>query len=528
MLPLLTRAEARAVDRDAETRLGLPTLALMENAGAGAARVLCDAMPDRLGRVVVVGGTGQNGGDGWVLARHLVTAGLPAPTCFVVGDPERITGDARVNFGTLAHLGIAPTPITEATGLGPLEAALGRATVLVDGVFGTGLDRPVAGVAAAALGAMAASSVPILALDLPSGIDSDTGAILAVAAPAALTVTFGAHKRGLWQHPGATYAGEVRLVHLGVPVSPSRGAAVLLVSDDLGSLVRPRPRDAHKGTAGHVLVIAGRGGTAGAASLAGLAALRGGAGLCTVVTRPCARRAVEAGTPQECMLSTLPEAEDDAVAHVLALAEGKRAAVLGPGLGTYDALAARLAVALPLPAVVDADALGRLAVVDGGGLEALRGAAAPRVLTPHPGEAARLLGLTAAAVQRDRHAAATAIAARSGQVCVLKGAGTVVAHPNGRQAVVGAGTPALAVAGTGDVLAGLVGAALCAHPATLDGAFDAACAAALLHALAGERVAHGGDRGLLAHEVADAAPAVLAAALGATCRIRATASPLTR
>jgi NAD(P)H-hydrate epimerase len=524
MLPLLTREEARRLDRDAEERLGLPTLALMENAGAGAARVLLEALgPRPSGATVVVGGTGQNGGDAWVLARHLRTEGRPPPACFVVGDPARITGDARIQFDTLRRLGVDPLPLTAATGLGPLRAALAGASAVVDGVFGTGLDRAVTGLPAAALEAVNAAGAPVLALDLPSGIDSDTGSVLGSAVRATLTATFAAPKRGLLQHPGAGHAGEVRLVPIGVPVAPDAGAAALASADDLRALLHPRARDAHKGSAGHVLVVAGRAGTTGAARLAGLGALRGGAGLCTVATRSCARAALDAGIA-ELMLATLPDDEADAIGFALALCEGKRAAVVGPGLGAHDGLAAALAVAIPLPAVLDADALTALSAPGGGGLEALRAAAAPRVLTPHPGEAARLLGVETADVQRDRHGAAGTLAARSGQVCVLKGAGTVVASPDGRQVVIGAGTPALAVAGTGDVLAGLVGAALCGGaqaggarsdgaPVDVASAFEAACTAALLHAVAGERASRGADRGLLAHEVADAVPAVVAGAL---------------
>ena len=500
MIPLLGRDAVRALDREAIDQ-GVPGLVLMENAGLGATEALLERFGDRLDRVVLVGGGGQNGGDAWVIARQLLVRGFRPRALVITGDPSRIGGDAKVNLEALQALSaevegarvemVAPEAIGEVR----LEASL-----LVDGLFGTGLDRPIAGAYAEVVRRLDAAPAPLVALDLPSGVDADTGQVLGVAPHAALTVTFGALKRGLFQFPAAAHAGEVVLATIGVP-PPTTGSVQLIEDQDLAAVVEPRAADAHKGTAGHVVVVAGSPGTSGAALLAGYGAMRAGAGLVTL-----ASRADQAALDQRVVeLMTAPVSEPD---DALALIEAKATAVVvGPGLGTDDEgldLARAVALEAPVPAVMDADALTAFA----GDLEALREAAAPRVLTPHPGEAARLLGVTTAAVQADRYAAARAIAEASGQVVSLKGARTVVADGE-RWRVSAAGTPALGVGGTGDVLAGITGAMLTEGRAP----FDAAWAAVHLHARAGERAARA-DRGLFAREVADAVPAVLAALRG--------------
>jgi NAD(P)H-hydrate epimerase len=512
VIPLLRRHAVRELDRDASDRIGLPSIVLMENAGRGAFELIRARFAGSLRRVLIVGGPGQNGGDGWVVARLLAAAGH-APRCVLVGDRGRVRGDAAVNLAALAKLGIA-VPAAGEGDLGMLEAGLGAATVVVDALFGTGLDRPLTAVPAAVVERINACSAKVVALDLPSGVDADSGAVLGaargsdsavgsaaggVAVDADLTVTFAAHKLGLHQHPGAALAGEVVCVTIGVP-APASAEAGLLEAADLAAAVAPRAADAHKGSSGHVLVIAGAPGHTGAALLSGLGALRAGAGLVTLVSRG-ARAALDAKVI-ELMTDELPDDAEPALERALALAEGKGAAVVGPGLGLDEqgrTLARQLALALPLATVLDADALTAL----GTDVGVLRSASAPRVLTPHPGEAARLLGSTSAAVQADRYAAALALAEQSGQVVVLKGARTIIAAPDGRLRVCPTGTPAMAVAGTGDVLSGVIGALLFGRDP-----FTAAAAGVYLHGLAGELAAQG-DRGLLASELAAALPAAM-------------------
>lgn len=497
MKPLLSRETSRAFDGRV-IDAGVPGLILMENAGRGSADLLMRRFAGRLERVVVVGGTGQNGGDAWVIARRLVTGGHE-PTVFVAGAREKVSGDARVNLDALEALDVPVGEIGEGA-LEPLEEALRGATAIVEGLFGTGLDREVEGWRRDVIALLNACEAPTFAIDLPSGIDADTGAVLGVAIEAALTGTMAGHKRGLWQAPGREHAGDVVVLDIGVP-GPTGGDGLLELSDAARFLPR-RPLHAHKGTAGHVLVVAGAPGKTGAALLSGHGALRGGAGLATLASRG-AREALDQRV-HELMTASLPEAASGAVEAALEAAAGKAAAVVGPGLGLDGdgkALARALARRLEVPAVLDADALTALAE---DGIEQLREAAAPRVLTPHPGEASRLLGGSTGEVQADRYRAARRIAERSGQVAVLKGAGTVVAAPDGRLAVCPFGTPALGVAGTGDVLSGALAAALAAN----EDVFEAACAMVVLHARAGELAARA-DRGLLAREVGDHIPVAL-------------------
>jgi hydroxyethylthiazole kinase-like uncharacterized protein yjeF len=493
MRPLLTRREALEHDRSA-IAAGVPGIVLMENAARGAADAIDSRFGSALRRPLVIGGVGMNGGDAWGVARHLLVRGH-RPSALLVGPRERIGGDARIELDALKGMGIEVEACPEGAAL---AARIAEATLIVDGLFGTGLDRPIEGRAAEVIAAMNASGRPVAALDLPSGIAADTGQVLGVAVRASLTVTFGAMKRGLSQHPGVDHAGDVVVADIGVPGPGQAGAWALDRSDVAPS---PRPLDAHKGTAGRVLVLAGSPGKTGAALLAGHGALRAGAALVTIGARG-ARAALDAKVI-EMMTVEIPEALEAAVAVARAEAAGRDACVLGPGVGTDAAARAyveRLAIELPLPTVLDADALTAFA----GRAKALRAAAGPRVLTPHPGEAAQLLGGAVGAIQADRFAAASEIADATGAVVVLKGARTVVAAPGEPLEVITEGTPALATGGTGDVLAGIV-AALLVHATPR----RAATQAALLHALAGMRAAHG-DRGLLAREVADAVPGVLA------------------
>lgn len=479
------------------SELGIVSLVLMENAGRGATDAIYMGFGDRLERVVLVGGPGQNGGDAWVIARRLTLLGH-RPLAVLVGDASRLRGDAEANWALLGKLGVE-TAVVSPEDAETIGDHLADATLIVDGLFGTGLDRPITGGYADAITAMDAVPAPLVALDLPSGLDADTGAIFGVAPHATMTVTFAAQKRGLQQYPGVEHAGEVHVADIGIPIGGSP-AASLWTRDDLGALITPRANDAHKGTAGHLLVIGGAPGKTGAAVLAGRAAFRAGAGLVTIGARADARAALEEKVI-ELMTTALPDRVGEAA--VESLCEGKRAVVLGPGMGLDDlgrAWARAFALHAPVPTVIDADGLTNLAE---DGLASLQTAAAPRILTPHPGEAARLLGRSTTDIQADRYAAADALSKQSGQVVILKGARSIVAEA-GTLRVCAEGTPALGVAGTGDVLSGLVGAlALTLAP------IDAAIAGALLHALAGA-AASVGDRGLIASEVADVVPSLLA------------------
>jgi NAD(P)H-hydrate epimerase len=495
VIPLLTREAARDVDVDAVSRLGLPSVLLMENAGAGATQLLLQRFRGELQRIVILGGTGQNGGDAWVLARHLLNTGI-VPHCVLIGDPAKVSGDAALNLSALRALGL---PVLNAQTAAAVAESLADATTIVDGLFGTGLDRPLAGELATIVDAVNASAGSVFALDLPSGVDADTGEVLGKAVRARVTATFAAHKRGLHQHPGAAHAGEVVVVSIGVP-APTHADVMLLERADVAAQMPQRAEHGYKGSHGDVLVIAGSLGKTGAALLSALAAMRAGAGLVTIAAQSDARQALDHKVV-EIMTQDLGA---DPVTKALELARDRDATVLGPGAG-LDATTLRnlhsLALSIPVPTVLDADALRALQ----GDVAALRSAKGRRVLTPHPGEAAGLLGVSIGDVQRDRYAAALRLAQESAHVVVLKGARTVIAAPEGLLRVCSAGTVALGVAGTGDVLAGVI-AALCCHLSP----FDAACTGAMLHGVAGELAAQS-DRGLFASEVAAAIPRALQA-----------------
>jgi NAD(P)H-hydrate epimerase len=507
LAPLLTRAQSRAVD----VALGeaeVPGVLLMENAGRGSAEVIATLAVERgVRRATVLVGPGNNGGDGLVVARHLVLAGLEVDV-LSLGDPGALRGDAAVMrdawYGVGGSIEIAGARPGDADERVPLPGEL-----VVDALFGTGLSRPLDGLARALVrrANLRAERALSIALDIPSGLDADTGAALGsedVVFRATHTLTFGTGKPGLYTGFGRRASGEVRVLHLGAPLPAAVvGQARAWLVASAGRLA-PRSLDAHKGDNGRVLVVGGSAGMTGAALLAARGAHRAGAGLVTIASRAAA--AID-GKVVETMSLPLP---DDASAvgavlqDVLARAD---AVVVGPGLGrdpwAEAVLDAALAHAPRL--VVDGDALGLL------GARARPVREAVRVLTPHPLEMARLLGRPdAAAINADRLGAAREGAARYQAVVVLKGAGSVVAMPDGRAFVIDCAAPALGVAGSGDVLAGVIAARLAEHHGAA-AVVDRVLEAVLAHGRAGERVrrARGATRGALASEIADHIGAVL-------------------
>jgi ADP-dependent NAD(P)H-hydrate dehydratase / NAD(P)H-hydrate epimerase len=490
MIPVLSREQMRAFDAHAIAS-GVPSLVLMENAGRGAADVIEREMlaGNAKGRsVVVVCGSGNNGGDGYVVARHLLGRGARV-IVWMVSEPS--TDDARTQHA--AYVGIGG----RTRGGDALAGALADADVIVDAVLGTGLDRLVSEPIAGVLKLLRDDRV--VALDIPSGIDTDRGIPLGTAARAGRTIAFAhlklAHVTGF----GAEACGPVHVVDIGVPpdLRPDR-TADLVVTDDVKSVITRRSVATHKYTAGHVVLFAGSPGKTGAALLAARGALRGGAGAATIITWPETLPALEARLP-EVMVQPI---SDDALL-------GKRAVVLGPGFGTNDAareVTARVLARFDGPVVCDADTFTSYA----GRPHDLASAKGEVILTPHSGELGRLLGIPSDAVESDRFAAAREGARRTNAVVLLKGPYTVVASPTGRVVVTGSGSPALATAGSGDVLAGLVGALACTLPP-----FEAAWCGAFLHGVAGSAWAkEHGDRGMLASDIADELPVVLGSLFG--------------
>lgn len=513
MIPVATAEEMRRADRRATERYGVPGLLLMENAGRGAVDVLervLGPVPGR--RVAVVCGRGSNGGDGFVVARHLLGRGARVAV-WLVGRAAEVQGDARVNLDALRRAGEAVTEAPDAAGeaFGRLRADLMAAEVVVDALLGTGVRGAATGAVGAAIEAVNAAARPVCALDLPSGLPSDGEAPAGPVIRARVTVTFGLPKLGLLLPAGAEHAGQVEVADLGVPRAwLSEGIrAGLVEAADVRTALPRRPLDAHKGRFGHALVVAGSVGKTGAAVLACLGALRAGTGLVTCAV-PASQQPVVAGQLAEAMTEPLPETaartlSAKAVERVVELAARMAAVALGPGVGLdpeTQAAVQALVRDVERPMVVDADALTALA-----GRSALcRDARGPRLLTPHPGEAARLLGCDTADVQADRIASARRLAAESGAVVALKGARTVVAEPDGEIALNPTGNPGMATGGTGDVLTGIA-AGLLAQGMAPSGALRAAV---YLHGLAGDLAAGvRGEAGLVAGDVADALPAAI-------------------
>ena len=470
---LYTAAQVRELDAQAIATLGISAHVLMQRAAAAAWRCLRARWPQAR-RIVVLCGSGNNGGDGYLLACIARDAGMQASVIGVGAprgtDVERACAEWRNARGAIFDV----------------DETLPDADVYVDAMLGTGLTRPVEGRARAVIEQVNARKEPVLALDVPSGISADTGEVLGAAVRATTTITFIAHKRGLFTGAAGDNCGELVLDTLGLPESLYKNSAFdarLLDMRRMAQWLPPRARDAHKGDFGHVLAIGGDAGMGGAIRLCGEAALRIGAGLVSVATRAENVIALNAGRPE---LMAHP-VKDALMLHPLL----NRAQViaLGPGLGQgeWSRVLWHSAIAACRATVLDADGLNLLArnVVH---------LPPHTVLTPHPGEAARLLECDTAAITRDRFAAAREIAQEYDSVTVLKGAGTLIAHPQGEVAVCPWGNPGMATGGSGDVLTGIIAGLLAQGLNT----WRAARLGVALHAQAGDAAAKDGEAGLIA------------------------------
>jgi hydroxyethylthiazole kinase-like uncharacterized protein yjeF len=488
--PIYTTSAMRELE--ALAAAASPKPALMERAGETAAELARSLCGDTAKAILVVAGPGNNGGDAFEVATHLKRWFFRVSVVFA-GEREKLPADARA---ALAKWEAAGGTLLDAIPEGT------RFDLAVDGLFGIGLKRPLAGKYAALVEALNALRAPILALDIPSGIDADTGAVMGRAVRATHTITFIAYKPGQLTLDGPDHCGKLKLDALGLdPVKLLEPQGALLDADILAAAVAPRPRNFHKGQAGSVGILGGAAGMVGAAVIAGRAALRCGAGrvyLGLLTPRP---PRVDYAHP-ELMLRQPRALFERGLVDVL---------VAGPGMGKADSAgkALRAALAAPVPLVLDADALNLIA-----GSRALSAAIGKRtaatLMTPHPAEAARLLGETTRRVQSDRVAAAKGIAQRYRSIAVLKGNGSVIAEPGGRFWINPSGNPGMASAGMGDALAGIV-AALCAQGAA---PLSALLAGTYLHGAAADALvaAGSGPVGITASEVIDSARSLMNAA----------------
>lgn len=478
----------READRRTIEEIGIPSIVLMENAGRQVVSAL-EAFADDLSsrHVAVVCGRGSNGGDGFVVARTLHQRDVSVAV-YVIGPVAEVQGDARVNLGILGRLGVPVVEVADAQDWELHGTGATTADLVVDALVGTGLRAPLSGLHQTVVEDLNAAACPVVSIDMPSGLSADRADVVGPVVDAALTVTIGAPKLPLVLPPAEAVAGDVVIADIGIPsevLESLEGPEVfLLTRDRMRALITPRPVDAHKGDFGRVTIVAGSRGTTGAAVLAAQGALRSGAGLLTVATPVGAQGIVAAAAPDWMTLGLPEEADGSCGAAALAqvLAAGADVIAAGPGLGRgtgVQALVRGLVERATQPLVLDADALNVFA----GDTAALLGRdGRPVIITPHPGEMARLLGCSVDDVQADRLGLAREFAQGHQLYVVLKGYRTLVVSPEGRAWINPTGTPGMAAGGSGDVLTGMLAAWLAQ---LLDA--EAACQLAVyLHGAAGE------------------------------------------
>jgi NAD(P)H-hydrate epimerase len=504
---LATAEQMRRLDSAAINDYGIPGIVLMENAGRGAVDFILDELGDPAGsKVSIFVGPGNNGGDGLVMARHLMQYECDIHL-FLLVDPDRLSGDALVNYDIAEKLKLPIHLIRNIDELAAGEKLFEDSRLVIDSIFGTGLTRPVSGHFAEVIDKINQLPCHVLAIDIASGLDSDTGQVLGTCIRADLTATFGLAKPGHFVEPGSSATGALRIVDISIPEQAVLEAGLQYqVIDECSLPVSRRSPTSHKGTYGHLLVVAGSSGKTGAAILAVQGALRCGTGLVSLCA-PVLLNTVYETSLLEAM--TVPMRSDSALtiedySLIMDSLEGKRAVVLGPGLGqepdTED-MVRELYQECQLPMVVDADGLNILAS-SAEGLVSNPGG--PRIVTPHPGEMSRLTGKSTSTIQKNRLQAAADFASQNKLIVVLKGAGTVIAAPDGRIAINTTGNPGMASGGVGDVLAGIIGGLLCQGYSE----WDACCLAVFCHGLAADRLAQCHQFGYLASEVAEELPGV--------------------
>ncbi len=507
---LVSAAQMRELDRLTIEKYGTPGHVLMERAGSGATQALLDFFEKRPKRVVVVAGRGNNGGDGFVMARLLKQQGIACEVILAAKKGE-VAGDARRNLQAFLRLRGRVEEVTAPEQVPAAEKRLERCDVIVDALLGTGLNTAVRGVQAALIAGMNACDVPIVSVDIPSGLHADSGQPVGNAVEAALTVTFGYPKLGQVLYPGTAQVGQLAWVDIGI--APQALAEVaphlhVLTRREVGGQIRARRPESHKGDFGHLLVLAGARGKSGAAVLSASAALRAGTGLVTLAG-PQGLIPIFSSVLLEAMTAPQPERADGSLrlnARVLSQTlHGKSALVFGPGIGVSvetKRMARWLLKNSQVPLLIDADGLNCVASQ----VAMLKTAKMPVVLTPHPGEMSRLAALSTSDIQAQRLEVARQFATGYGCYLVLKGARSVIAAPDGRAWINPTGNPGMASGGMGDVLSGIIGGLLAQGYAP----DEACCLGVFLHGAAADTFAYQhGQAGLLARDVIDNLPDTL-------------------
>ena len=488
IMKIATAQQMRNIDRRAIREFGLSGTVLMENAATAVMAEMDKFFGGLAGsRIGILCGKGNNGGDGLALARRLRVRGVQVRVA-LLAPLSAVRGEAKVNLSIIQKMDVE---LKANASTNAISEVVAWADILVDALLGVGLSTPLKGTHAFAVELMNASGKPVVSVDVPTGVNADTGEVMGSAVRADLTVTMALPKRGLALYPGAEYTGTLRVADLGIPaevIEKEKIAAGLLDRSSVMGIIDRGGPDAHKGAFGHALIVAGSPGKAGAAVMAAQGALRAGAGLVSVATPNELAPVIQA---QVCEAMCVPSAESlegtlgiGAEEELLKAAGAMTACAIGPGLSThYETSQAvrNLIQRLTIPMVIDADGLNALA----GHLELLKRLKAPVVMTPHPGEMGRLLGISSDDVQKDRIGIASAFARKYNVTLALKGAATVVATPDGRVFINGNGNPGMATGGTGDVLTGMIGGLLAqGYSAT-----QAACLGVYLHGFAGDLAA---------------------------------------
>ncbi len=511
-MKLFSSSAMRELDGKTIEQIGVPGIVLMENASRGVFEIIHAEMGPLKGlKGVIVCGKGNNGGDGFAVARHLFNAGAQ-PKIVLAADPKEIAGDAKINMFICKNLSIPIHSAVDFKRLGTLRKLVREADFVVDALLGTGVSGPLKPLFLNIINIVNSSDCPIFAVDIPSGVQADDGRVFNGAVNADHTITFGAPKIGLYVYPGAGFAGNINVVDIGIPgalTDKAKTDVFLATKAYVGTKVKERAAAAHKGDCGRLLIIGGSRGMSGAPCLAGTASLRTGAGLVYLAVPKGMLSVVEHKLTEGI---TIPQPEDRrgriSLSGVKELIEQTRkvdAVVLGPGIGVSDEtceLVCRLIEESRTPMLVDADALNCIARER----EVLKSAKAPLVLTPHPGEMARLAKMKTADVQTARLDTVRSFAREFRAVVVLKGAHTLIASPSGIVYVNPTGNSGMATAGSGDVLSG-IGGALLAEGVP---AFDAAVCAAYLHGLSGDKAADRfAKRSIMASDIIRYIPAAI-------------------
>lgn len=533
-MKIVDSATMRRLDETAIKRYGIPGLILMENAGRGVAEIIerdfggltggGKSLPYEGKRVSIFAGKGNNGGDGFVVARHLLNKGFKVGV-YLLTKPRDVKGDAKTNLSIWEKMGGEIVSIVSKKSLERHRVNIRHSNLIVDAIFGTGLSAEVKGFYRDVIEFINNLNKPVVSVDIPSGLDASNGRVLGSCVKATITATMAIPKIGLVIYPGVDYAGRVEAVDIGMPRELLEDEKIrweLLDNEDIKKILKPRHGNTHKGSFGHVFVLAGSVGKTGATAMTSLGAMRCGAGLVTLGI-PKSLNPIMAKKLTEVMTLPLPESPlhpplskgetggfsgilgYEAIESIMSFIRDKKVIVLGPGLTAKEPvkrLVLRLISESKIPLVIDADGVNCIA----GDFNILKKAKAPIVITPHPGEMARLVDMTTKDIQADRIGIASEFAKENKVIVVLKGARTIIAEPSGRIYINPTGNPGMATAGTGDVLSGMIGGFIAQGYSSI----DAANMAVYLHGLAGDEVAKKkGQIGMMATDILNILPTVI-------------------